>query len=98
MLYCYTGSVDLAGKAICDEASKKMASVDVILTYDYSSLFFNILHKVFVEDGKKLRVVVLDGNPRFKRLHLLRKLNDAYIPALYISGASCIDTFLGLRC
>lgn len=85
-------NVELAGKAICDEASKKIASGDVILTYGYSSLLFNILHKAYVEDGKKFRVVVLDGNPRFEGLQLLRKLTAAKIPAVYmlISGASYI--------
>jgi Initiation factor 2 subunit family len=87
-----TENVDLAGKAICQEASKKIASGDVILTYGYSSLLLQILLKAFNEDNKKFRVVVLDSSPRSEGLQLLRRLVSAKIPSVYmlISGASYI--------
>lgn len=85
-------NVELAGKAICGEAGKKIASGDVILTYGYSSLLLRILLKAFVEDGKKFRVVVLGSSPRSEGLELLRRLVAANIPSVYmlISGASYI--------
>lgn len=85
-------NVELAGKAICQEASKKIASGDVILTYGYSSLLLQILLKAFNEDNKKFRVVVLDSSPRSEGLQLLRRLVAAKIPSVYmlISGASYI--------
>lgn len=69
----------------------------MILTYGYSSLLLHILLKAYVEDGKKFRVVVLDANPRFEGLQLLRKLTAAGIPAVYmlISGASYIMPEVG---
>jgi translation initiation factor eIF-2B subunit delta len=90
---CLTAeNVELAGKAICQEASKKIASGDVILTYGYSSLLLQILLKAFNEDNKKFRVVVLDSSPRSEGLQLLRRLVAAKIPSVYmlISGASYI--------
>lgn len=85
-------NVDLAGKAICEEAGKKISSGDVILTYGYSSLLLRILLKAFVDDKKKFRVVVLDSSPRSEGLQLLRRLVAANIPSTYmlISGASYI--------
>ena len=85
-------NVELAGRAICEEAAKKISSDDVILTYGYSSLLLRILLKAYVDDGKKFRVVVLDCSPRYEGLQFLRRLAAAHIPAVYmlISGASYI--------
>lgn len=91
-LFLLTENIELAGKAICEEAGKKIASGDVILTYGYSSLLLRILLKAFVDDKKEFRVVVLDSSPRSEGLQLLRKLVAANIPSEYmlISGASYI--------
>ena len=92
--------MELAGRAICDEAGKKIASGDVILTYGCSSLLVAVLLKAYVDDGKRFRVVVLDSNPQLEGKQLLRRLTIAGIPATYmlISGASYImpevDLFL----
>merc|ERR1712071_344215 len=85
-------NVEIAGRAICEEAAKKISSDDVILTYGYSSLLLRILLKAYVDDGKKFRVVVLDCSPRYEGLQFLRRLAAAHIPAVYmlISGASYI--------
>lgn len=92
LIFVSSENVDLAGKAICFEAGKKIASGDVILTYGYSSLLLRILLKAFVDDRKEFRVVVLDSSPRSEGLQLLRRLVAAKIPSVYmlISGASYI--------
>ena len=91
-------NIELAGRAICEEAAKKISSDDVILTYGYSSLLLRILLKAYVDDGKKFRVVVLDGSPRREGLQFLRRLAAARIPAVYmlVSGASYIMPQVGL--
>ncbi|KZS13833.1 translation initiation factor eIF-2B subunit delta isoform X1 [Daphnia magna] len=85
-------NVELAGKTICEEASKKISSGDVILTYGYSSLLLQILLKAFNEDNKKFRVIVLDSSPRSEGLQFLRRLVAFKIPSVYmlISGASYV--------
>lgn len=88
----HTENVELAGKTICEEASKKISSGDVILTYGYSSLLLQILLKAFNEDNKKFRVIVLDSSPRSEGLQFLRRLVAFKIPSVYmlISGASYV--------
>lgn len=55
-------------------------------------MLLRILLKAHVADGKKFRVVVLDGGPRSEGLQMLRLLVGANIPATYmlISGAPYI--------
>ena len=94
---CSKENVEIAGRAICEEAAKKISSDDVILTYGYSSLLLRILLKAYIDDGKKFRVVVLDGSPRREGLQFLRRLAAAHIPAVYmlISGVSYIMPKVG---
>ena len=75
--------VELAGKAISEEAGKMIEDSDVILTYGFSSLVKRILLEAHAA-GKKFRVVVLDAHPHCDGLELLRRLVAARIPTTYM--------------
>ena len=81
-------NVRLAARQVSITAQKKMRdSGEVILTYGCSSLIANMLLDAHA-NGKKFRVIVADGRPRFEGKELLKKLIYAGINCEYIQVSS----------
>ncbi|KAF2879045.1 hypothetical protein ILUMI_27139 [Ignelater luminosus] len=78
-----TDQIDKAGEAISIQVLGKIFDNDVILTYGCSSLITKILldaHK----QGKKFKVIIVDGRPLLEGREMLRKLVCAGIQCSYI--------------
>ncbi|XP_063979016.1 translation initiation factor eIF2B subunit delta [Diachasmimorpha longicaudata] len=72
----------LAGQAISIAIQSKISNGDVILTCSYSSLIQKILCEAH-DQGKKFRVVILDGRPFLEGKELLRRLAKYGIECSY---------------
>jgi len=77
-------NVELAGKAISEQAGNKIAPRgDVLLTFGASSLVARILLDAHAQ-GKQFRVIVLDARPHCEGLHTLRRLASAGVKVSYL--------------
>ncbi|KAJ8670805.1 hypothetical protein QAD02_002064 [Eretmocerus hayati] len=73
----------LARKAISDAIQRKISNGDVILTYGFSSLIYNILCDAYAAK-KQFRVIIVDGRPWLEGKELLRRLVKNGIDCSYM--------------
>eukprot|EP00118_Oscarella_pearsei_P011181 m.73224 g.73224 ORF g.73224 m.73224 type:complete len:499 (+) comp35828_c0_seq9:28-1524(+) len=74
----------LAGQAISQTyAQKKIYDGDVILTYACSSIVLRVLKEAH-DNGKKIRVIVVDGRPKMEGRECVRRLARHGIPCTYV--------------
>lgn len=72
-----------ADNVLVTNAVAKVYDDDVILTYSFSSVIFNILLRA-KKEGKKFRVVVMDSRPQLEGRALLRRLLSQGIACTYV--------------
>ncbi|DBA79414.1 TPA: hypothetical protein ACH3X2_000055 [Trebouxia sp. C0005] len=72
-----------ADNVLVTNAVAKVYDDDVILTYSFSSVIFNILLRA-KKEGKKFRVVVMDSRPQLEGRALLRRLLSHGIACTYV--------------
>lgn len=76
-------NIHLAAKQIALTAARKIHDGDVLLTYGCSSLLLNVLTSA-ADSGKRFRVIVADGRPRFEGREMARRLVTAGIHCTYV--------------
>lgn len=76
-------NVVLAAKQIAITAREKIRDGDVILTYGYSSLPRSVLVDA-AQSGRKFRVIIADGRPKFEGREMARNMVNAGIKSSYI--------------
>ncbi|KAL3143575.1 hypothetical protein ABBQ38_002372 [Trebouxia sp. C0009 RCD-2024] len=72
-----------ADNVLVTNAVAKVYTDDVILTYGFSSVVFNVLLRA-KKEGKKFRVVVMDSRPQLEGRPLLRRLLSHGIACSYV--------------
>lgn len=80
-------NVVLAAEQIAITACKKICDGDVILTYGCSSLLSKVFGKASAE-GRKFRVVVADGRPKFEGKEMVRQIVNMGIHCTYVLASS----------
>ncbi|XP_064652149.1 translation initiation factor eIF2B subunit delta-like [Lineus longissimus] len=75
--------VVLSGKAILQSASAKIRDNDVIIVYGCSSLIYRVLSGSH-EEGKRFRVIVVDGRPKNEGKEMLRRLVKLGVQCSYV--------------
>jgi len=83
----FVDSIALAGKQISITAGDKIRHGDVILTYGCSSLLRTVFSEA-ARAGKRFRVIVADGRPRFEGRAMARHMVAAGIECSYIQVTS----------
>ncbi|XP_071112004.1 translation initiation factor eIF2B subunit delta-like isoform X1 [Haliotis cracherodii] len=73
----------MAGKAISIYAGPKITDGDVIVVYACSSLIKRVLCDAH-QQGRKFRVIVIDGRPKMEGKEMLRRLVKAGIQCTYV--------------
>jgi len=83
--------VVVADQVLVGHAVSKVYDGDVILTYAFSQVVLEVLLAA-QKQGKRFRVVVVDGRPELEGRQMLRCLLQADVPCsyLYLSGLSYI--------
>ncbi|WIA19399.1 hypothetical protein OEZ85_004019 [Tetradesmus obliquus] len=81
--------VALADRVLVEHAVSKVYDGDVILTYAYSQVVLEVLLSA-ARQGKRFRVLVVDGRPELEGRQMMRRLLQADIPCSYafLSGIS----------
>ncbi|BFZ11099.1 hypothetical protein BsWGS_14138 [Bradybaena similaris] len=73
-----------AAEAVAFYANAKIDNGDVILIYAASSLIGQVLKTAYKKEGKRFRVIVVEGRPRSEGKSMLRYLVRCGIPCSYI--------------
>ncbi|ESO85972.1 hypothetical protein LOTGIDRAFT_129894, partial [Lottia gigantea] len=75
--------ITVPASAISGYACKKIADGDVIMVYACSSLIRHVLKDAYIQ-GKKFRVIVVDGRPKLEGKEMLRRLIKIGIKCTYV--------------
>ena len=80
-------NVVLAAEQIAITACEKICDGDVILTYGCSSLLSKVFAKAS-DEGRKFRVVVADGRPKFEGKEMVRRIVNMGVHCTYVLASS----------
>ena len=80
-------NIVLAAEQIAITACEKICDGDVILTYGCSSLLRKVFAKANLE-GRKFRVVIADGRPKFEGKEMARQLTSLGLHCTYVLVSS----------